>query len=582
MRLDILKACIITLLIGVSIPKTIIAQKQVSKQLFTPAQQMELKTRISNTLNGSINKLQDYNADSSNHFQQSQRIDLINSNGDYSVDYTILINSFRPHFIHNIDGKKLLDYYGSGDINNDELIDSLDLIEMISGSQSYRSDINGNGLFSDQEDVALMDRYLNQEIDYLPGHWQYLRTKEERIEWIEKVLILESDLKSTQPIQNAKDSFFVATQSFINFTGINNIKGLIRYWRDHNINNTVDTTHNSFFNLPIFQLFEPIGEPSGFIVPVEVKALVILVGDNPLNFEDWYMWNYKTNSQLTIEDSRFNGNSYIGLAIYWYFYDTYEGRGFYDWYSRILSWNMSNKQQVDLRYFEAAFQRNSPHNSELILTAPRDTTIYRRINYLLSDDYGSPSVASYPLEGQDFYWEEYIDGVHDWLVKGEIKNDIEKSIVDTTYLNPDSTIFTLKKKFVGTQFEIDSSGRRDLGFFNEFKFILDKDSVCQNITVDLTTSIKEESLIKNFALVQNYPNPFNPITKIKYQIPHNNLVQLVVYDILGRKVTTLVNEQKPAGSYEVEFIASQFSSGVYFYELRAGDFRDVKKLILLK
>ena len=98
-------------------------------------------------------------------------------------------------------------------------------------------------------------------------------------------------------------------------------------------------------------------------------------------------------------------------------------------------------------------------------------------------------------------------------------------------------------------------------------------------TTDIST---EFSLPSNYILYNNYPNPFNPTTKIKYQIPQSNLVQIVVYDILGRKVTTLVNEQKPAGNYEVEFNASQFSSGDYFYELRAGDFRDVKKLVLLK
>ncbi len=98
-------------------------------------------------------------------------------------------------------------------------------------------------------------------------------------------------------------------------------------------------------------------------------------------------------------------------------------------------------------------------------------------------------------------------------------------------------------------------------------------------TTDIST---EFSLPSNYKLYNNYPNPFNPTTKIKYQIPRSNLVQIVVYDILGRKVATLITEQKPAGSYEVEFNASQLSNGVYFYELRAGDFRDVKKLVLLK
>jgi hypothetical protein len=111
-----------------------------------------------------------------------------------------------------------------------------------------------------------------------------------------------------------------------------------------------------------------------------------------------------------------------------------------------------------------------------------------------------------------------------------------------------------------------------------------------------------------FVLEQNYPNPFNPTTKIRFVIPNevrnledfssqasrndNALVTLKVYDVLGKEVTTLVNEEKPAGSYEVEFSAKGGSasggnayslpSGVYFYQLRSGDFIQTNKMILLR
>jgi len=83
-------------------------------------------------------------------------------------------------------------------------------------------------------------------------------------------------------------------------------------------------------------------------------------------------------------------------------------------------------------------------------------------------------------------------------------------------------------------------------------------------------------------LTQNYPNPFNPSTKIKYQIPELSFVTIKVYDVLGKEVTTLINEEKPAGSYEVEFDASRLPSGVYFYRLQAGSFIETKKMILLR
>ncbi len=88
--------------------------------------------------------------------------------------------------------------------------------------------------------------------------------------------------------------------------------------------------------------------------------------------------------------------------------------------------------------------------------------------------------------------------------------------------------------------------------------------------------------LNSFLLSQNYPNPFNPTTKIKYQIPELSFVTIKVYDVLGNEITILVNEEKPAGSYEIEFSASTFPSGIYFYQLKAGSFVETKKMVLLK
>jgi hypothetical protein len=101
---------------------------------------------------------------------------------------------------------------------------------------------------------------------------------------------------------------------------------------------------------------------------------------------------------------------------------------------------------------------------------------------------------------------------------------------------------------------------------------------------------------KDFSLSQNYPNPFNPSTKISYRIPAlptgqagslnpskgGTLVTLKVYDLLGSELATLVNEEKSAGTYEVEFNAEQLSSGIYFYQLKAGDFIQTKKMVLIR
>ena len=107
---------------------------------------------------------------------------------------------------------------------------------------------------------------------------------------------------------------------------------------------------------------------------------------------------------------------------------------------------------------------------------------------------------------------------------------------------------------------------------------------------DIVVSVEEEitkSIPSSFQLYQNYPNPFNPTTNIGFRIADfpegtSGLVTLKVFDVLGREVATLVNEEKPAGSYEVEFDGSKLSSGVYIYQVKAGEFVQAKKLILVK
>jgi hypothetical protein len=95
---------------------------------------------------------------------------------------------------------------------------------------------------------------------------------------------------------------------------------------------------------------------------------------------------------------------------------------------------------------------------------------------------------------------------------------------------------------------------------------------------------EENGIPTEFSLSQNYPNPFNPSTNIQYSISSRQFVTLKVFDVLGKEVATLVNEDREVGSYNVEFTMNnlQLSSGIYFYQLKAGTFVETKKMILLK
>jgi hypothetical protein len=95
--------------------------------------------------------------------------------------------------------------------------------------------------------------------------------------------------------------------------------------------------------------------------------------------------------------------------------------------------------------------------------------------------------------------------------------------------------------------------------------------ICDNITIP-----------GNYNLQQNFPNPFNPSTKILYSVPQSSTVQIKVFDVIGNEIETLVNEEKPVGTYELTWYAEGLPSGIYFYQLRAGNFVETKKMVLMK
>ena len=101
---------------------------------------------------------------------------------------------------------------------------------------------------------------------------------------------------------------------------------------------------------------------------------------------------------------------------------------------------------------------------------------------------------------------------------------------------------------------------------------------------DFVIAVDEQNknLPSSYSLQQNYPNPFNPVTMINYQLPMTSEVELSIYNLLGQKVVTLVSEKQKAGQYQVQWDATGFPSGIYYYMIKAGEFSQVKKMVLVR
>lgn len=154
--------------------------------------------------------------------------------------------------------------------------------------------------------------------------------------------------------------------------------------------------------------------------------------------------------------------------------------------------------------------------------------------------------------------------------------------VPVTILPKDSLVVpvTFKPSRIGA-FQV-SFNLRCIGQYNDDKQMIARQVILSGTTNDVASLNSGVGELDQFNLSQNYPNPFNPTTVIHYEIAADALVTLKIYDELGREVKTLVNQYQNKGKYDINFIAVNLSSGIYFYQLKAGNFISTKKMLLMK
>ena len=203
--------------------------------------------------------------------------------------------------------------------------------------------------------------------------------------------------------------------------------------------------------------------------------------------------------------------------------------------------------------------------------------IYR--SYFNSDtlDYEELFIDLTAEVGDTIYVDQFGESYPILLASEEGFDDWNLSSRKRNFLGQSSPLYDLSLiKNIGLSYQLEWEL---VGYEDELKGAIINGIVYGDTTV---VGINDpDNRAKEFSLSQNYPNPFNPTTKIKFVIPQSSFVNLKVYDVLGREVATLVNEEKHPGSYEVEFDASQLSSGVYIYKLQAGSYTSFKKMICL-
>jgi len=358
-----------------------------------------------------------------------------------AITGTIITSLLTPNFVRSQEkinpfiqpNDSTTVYYGSGDANSDGKIDQQDYYLMLSGISNDMADVDGDGTPSTQDDLIILKDHLDFGT-YLPSDWNYLQ-KDKKQDWFEKMIAIDKT-DTLKYILNEWDCTEFSIQTSINFLGFNN-----------NLPSKYDTTKIQRFNLPLYQTYVRNKTLHGFNA--------ILIGNNPLNWDDWYFIEPQNDKKVKIGD-----------------------------------WNLDKNSEVEIG------------------------EIYRL----------SPSGGGY--HSRDF---------------------IKFAIIDSV---------------------------PSLAWYDTGKVVLENP----------VTSISPEKPIiaKDFLLKQNYPNPFNSSTTIDYEMLKPGKVKLEVYNILGQRLETLIDDMQGAGKHKIKWDASKYASGVYFYRLQTSDAVKTKKMIFVK
>jgi len=275
-------------------------------------------------------------------------------------------------------------------------------------------------------------------------------------------------------------------------------------------------------------------------------------------------------------------------------------KGNSEWNTEPFATYYKNEHTFDPTRFRIIEDINGDGKDDILISSYGSFYPYYFLNSIL---YGSIPIDTIPDIGLNTQNDAIINLVSPGDVNGDTYNDI---LAGTTFgLGPEQArlwvggnpMLEVPKQYYGGSFEgfgklignvgdVNGDGLNDIcvgqsqpSCQNGFVLVFAGDTLFQQ-----PVSVEEDfnTVPEGFYLYEPYPNPFNPVTTIQYDIAKSGMVELIIFDVLGNKIKTVVNEFQNPGNYNAVFDASRLASGVYLYQLRVNDFVDVKKMILLK
>ena len=475
-------------------------------------------------------------------------------------------NFFSPSLVNDVVGKPWR--YGDGDVNHDGKTDSLDLsiIDSVDSTAHDQRDIDGDGVYT-QHDKSLLQDYLGGEDSIPIKAWPQL-TKEQKISWLEKMIKIDK----TDTIKVADSSTYdwacsqYVKQGELNFRETSDPEGYRDYL--HSLQDPSPGTYyfidkNARFGIPIFSV--------GTTDDLQNSHAVCgaFVGDNPLNFDDWYFWDIYSDRRVLPGDPAMDPNKNVTIGGDGYWEKGVDGIPFehYGPVPGIISFYLTDGKVTQVS-----------HKNFALLEDPYKA----RLNFPPNGNGGLEGIL---LDYKDVEGKEITPELLKSLGKKAVPDTSTENVYWPTFLNykdsekkysEDSTSYSFDRQWY---FGFDAGG---LTFEDSLE-------TPQNITVDNLTAVDDyKAGAREFKVYQNYPNPFNPTTTIKYSIPFQSFVSINIYDELGELVYSLFNGIRQRGDYSIKIDRKNLSSGVYFCRIEAAgsytkvNFTKTLKMILMK
>jgi len=474
--------------------------------------------------------------------------------------WEVIGNSFsQPNVTMQI-GKDSLEWYGSGDVNLDNKIDSLDYEKMNSGTLNDMADIDGDGTPSTGNDKAILLEYLNGGREYLPGHWNELKTPEERENWFSKMYNLTDVLNGTPP--GWVCSNWIA-QTTLKHYGVSN------YQEGFNQGFIVSGTNLDSvakFNLPLYYFSTTTTNGvshaiSGILVGRNVSE--DSTSYNPLDFKDWSFRSYQHKSRINPGDWDIDPNHPVIMKKKAYIKNPINGQNYFNLTGSWIEWSLTNGEPNLTYYWNGS-------NIKLLLENPNVIKVdVEDLEDIVVNADGFPKNTNWTPE--------FLESLG-YNAKPEVTTQNTLLNPTTTYADKDTVWYS---DSTGYSFDRYFKSKIYSGGYTKW------DTTSHKISLDNLVSVEgdKNSHLEDFEISQNYPNPFNPSTTIEFSVPVKANVNISIYNTLGELVTNLHSGTMEAGYHQIKFDASRFTSGTYIYRINVNDgklFSDSKKMLLIK